>query len=213
MTNTRRGGRERRGAGTQGRAGTALKVEGDVVMADADENSKRRAQGQRRGGKGGWSGRVRGRRRVRKELVGSGTRDVLWVRRAVWGRTRSLTGCSSAMGYCTGAEHKVVTNENSPRWCGAALCPSGEARLQERRTGRQIQHSDKLVPGSWLMVLRTRSRRDCWDRQVAALVYSRPKLRSHISVAPPWTDSWSVWAIHRLATWRQGSLHGKMVVH
>ena len=49
MTDTRRGGRERRGAGTQGRAGTRLKVEGDVVMADTDENPKRRAQGQRRG--------------------------------------------------------------------------------------------------------------------------------------------------------------------
>ena len=50
MTDTRRGGRERRGAGTQGRAGTRLKVEGDVLTADADENSKRRAQGQ-------WQGR------------------------------------------------------------------------------------------------------------------------------------------------------------
>ena len=34
---------------------------------------------------------------------------------------------------------------------------SGAARrqasdLQERRTGRHIQYSDKLVPGSWLMV-------------------------------------------------------------
>ena len=49
MTDTRRGGRERRGAGTQGRAGTRLTVEGDVVMADTDENPKRRAQGQRQG--------------------------------------------------------------------------------------------------------------------------------------------------------------------
>ena len=46
MTDTRRGGRERRGAGTQGRAGTRLAVEGDVVMADTDENPKRRAQNQ-----------------------------------------------------------------------------------------------------------------------------------------------------------------------
>ena len=49
MTDTRRGGRERRGAGTQGRAGTRLTVEGDVVMTDTDENPKRRTQGQRRG--------------------------------------------------------------------------------------------------------------------------------------------------------------------
>ena len=52
MTDTRRGGRERRGAGTQAKAGTRLKVEGDVVMADAEENPKRRAQGQRLGGRG-----------------------------------------------------------------------------------------------------------------------------------------------------------------
>ena len=52
MTDTRRGGRERRGAGTQGRAGTRLAVEGDVVMADADENPKQRAQDQRRGREG-----------------------------------------------------------------------------------------------------------------------------------------------------------------
>ena len=49
MTDTRRGGRERRGAGAQGRAGTRLKVEGDVMMAGADENPKQRAHDQRRG--------------------------------------------------------------------------------------------------------------------------------------------------------------------
>ena len=49
MTDTGRGGREQRSAGTQGRAGTRLKVEGDVVMADVDENTKRRAHSQRRG--------------------------------------------------------------------------------------------------------------------------------------------------------------------
>ena len=48
---------------------------------------------------------------------------------------------------------------------------------------------------------------------MATLVFSSPMLRSHVSVAPLWTDSWSVWAIHRLATWRQSSLHGKMVLH
>ena len=46
MTDTRRGGRERRGAGAQGRAGTRLAVEG---LADTDENPKRRAQGPGRG--------------------------------------------------------------------------------------------------------------------------------------------------------------------
>ena len=48
----RRGGRERRGAGTQGRAGIRLAVEGDVVMADTDGNPKRRAQDQRQGREG-----------------------------------------------------------------------------------------------------------------------------------------------------------------
>ena len=79
--------------------------------------------------------------------------------------------------------------------------------------GRRIQKSEKLVPGSWLMVLGTHSRRDCWEGQVATLVYSSPILRSHVSVAPLWTDSWSVWAILQHATWRQSSLYGKMVLH
>ena len=49
MTDTRRGGGEQRGAGAQRRTGTRLKVEGDVVIEDAGENPKRRAQDQRRG--------------------------------------------------------------------------------------------------------------------------------------------------------------------
>ena len=49
MTDTRRGGGERRGAGARGRAGTRQTVEGDVVKADADENPKQRAQDGRRG--------------------------------------------------------------------------------------------------------------------------------------------------------------------
>ena len=105
------------------------------------------------------------------------------------GRNKKQTGCGGGMGYCDGAEHKVVTNENSQGWQGAALCPSGDARcqgsaLQERRTGRRIQYSNALVPGSWLMVLRTRPRRECWDGQVAAREYSSLVLRSHISVVP-----------------------------
>ena len=52
MTDTRRGRRERRGAGTQGRAGTRLEVEGDVVMADTDENPKQSAQDQQQGREG-----------------------------------------------------------------------------------------------------------------------------------------------------------------
>ena len=59
MTDTRRGGRERRGAGAQGRAGTRLKVEGDVVMADADglqAESTRPAAGKRGDGAAEYGG-------------------------------------------------------------------------------------------------------------------------------------------------------------
>ena len=37
------------------------------------------------------------------------------------------------------------------------------------------------------MVLRTRSRKDCWEGQVATLVFSSLVLRGHISVAPLWS--------------------------
>ena len=156
MTDTRRGGRERRGAGAQGRAGTRLKVEGDVVMADVDENPKRRAQGQ-------W--RVRGemgRRSTGAQASAEGATGQRDARRIVGtassvGQKEKQTGCSIRMWYSDGAECRVVFDENSRKWRGAALCPSGAARcqgsdLQERRTGRRIQYSDTLVPGSWLMV-------------------------------------------------------------
>ena len=156
MTDTRRGGRERRGAGAQGRAGTQLKVEGDVVMADADENPKRRAQGQRRG-----RGEM-GRRSTGAQAGAEGATGQRDARRIVGtassvGQNEKQTGCSIRMWYSDGAECKVVTDENGRSWCGAALCPSGAAPcpgsdLQEGRTGRQIQYSNKLVPGSWLMV-------------------------------------------------------------
>ena len=73
------------------------------------------------------------------------------------GQNEKQTGCSLGMWYSDGAERKVVTDENGRSWRGAALCPSGAARcqgsdLQERRTGRRIQYSDTLVPGSSLMV-------------------------------------------------------------
>ena len=156
MTDTRRGGGERRGAGAQGRAGTWLKVEGDVVMADADENPERRAQDQRRG-RGEMGRRSKGAQASEEEA----TRQ--WDARRIVGTASSVgqnekqTGSSIGMWYSDGAESKVVTGENGRRRHGAALCPSGAARcqgsdLQERRTGRRIQYSDKLVPGSWLMV-------------------------------------------------------------
>ena len=140
MTDTRRGGRERRGAGTQGGAGTRLKVEGDVVMADANENPKRRAQGQRRG-RGEMGRRSTGAQAGVEGATGQrDARRIVGTASSV-GQNEKLTGCSSGMGYSDRAEHKVVTNENNRRWRGAALCPSEEARcqgsaLQERQTGR-----------------------------------------------------------------------------
>ena len=123
MTDTKRGGRERRGAGAQGRAGTWLKVEGDVVMADADENCKRRAQGQRRG-RGEMGRRSTGAQAGAKAATGQ--RD---TRRMV-GTASSVGQSEKLMGYCDGVEPKVVTNKNSRRWRGAALCPSAEAQCQ-----------------------------------------------------------------------------------
>ena len=156
MTDTRRGGRERRGAGARGRAGTRLKVEGDVVMADADENPKRGAQGQRRGR------REMGRRSTGAQASAEGAtgqrdaRRILCTASSV-GQKEKQTGCSIGMWYNDGAERKVMTGKIGRRWRGAALCPSGAARcqgseLQERRTGRHIQYSNTLVPGSWLTV-------------------------------------------------------------
>ena len=163
------------------------------------ENPKRRAQGQRRGG-----GKM-GRRSTGAQAGAEGAAGQ-WDARRIVGKASSVgqnekpTGCSDGKGYCDRAEHKVVTNENSWGWRGAALCPSGEARcqgsaLQERRTGRRIQCYDALPPGSCLMAVRTRPQRDCWDGQVAALVYSSPVLRRHTSVVPLWTGGRSVWAI------------------
>ena len=142
MTDARRGGRERRGAGAQGRAGTRLKAQGDVVMADADENPKRRAQGQRRG-----RGEMR-RRSTGAQASAEGATGQRDARRIVGtassvGQNGKQTGCGIGMWYSDGAERRVMTGENGRRWRRAALCPSGAARcqgsdLQERRTGRCI---------------------------------------------------------------------------
>ena len=95
-------------------AGTRLKVEGDLVMADADKNPKRRAQGQRRGR--GEMGRPSTGARAGAEGV-TGQRDVGRIVGTASSvrQNEKLTGCSSGMGYCDGAEHKVVTKENSWR--------------------------------------------------------------------------------------------------
>ena len=37
------------------------------------------------------------------------------------------------------------------------------------------------------MILRTSSRRDCWEGPVATLVFSSPVLRGRVSVAPLWS--------------------------
>ena len=156
VADARRGGGERRGAGVQRRAGTRLKVEGDVVMADADENPKRRAQDQLLG-RGEMGRRSTGAQASAEEAT------VQWDARRIVGRASSVgrngqqMGSSIGMWYSDGTEREVVTGENGRRRRGAALCPSGAARrqgtdLQEGRTGRHIQYSDKLVPGCWLRV-------------------------------------------------------------
>ena len=151
MADMRRGGGEQGGAGAQRRTGTRLKVEGDVVMEDADENPKRRAQDQRRG-RGELGRRSTGAQASAEEATGQ------WDARRIVGTTSSVgqngqqTGSSSGMWYSDGAELEVVTGENGRRRRGAALCPSGAARrqgfdLQERRTGRRIQYARVLANG------------------------------------------------------------------
>ena len=111
MTDTRRVRRERRGAGAQGRAGTRLKVEGDVVMADADENPKRRAQGQQRGR--GEMGRQSTGAQARAEgATGQwDTRRMVGTASSV-GQNGRQTRCSMGMSYSDGAERKVLTGKN-----------------------------------------------------------------------------------------------------
>ena len=94
MTDTRRGGRERRGAGAQGRAGTRLKVEGDVVMADADEIPKRRAQGQRQG-----RGEMRRRSRGAQASADGAT-----------GHARRIVGTASSVGQKERADRMQYRN-------------------------------------------------------------------------------------------------------
>ena len=111
MTDTRRGGRERRGAVAQGRAGTRLKVEGDMVMVDADDNPKLGAQGQQRG-----RGEM-GRRSTGTQASAEGATGQRDARRIVGtassvGQNEKQTGCSIRMWYSDGAERKVVTGEN-----------------------------------------------------------------------------------------------------
>ena len=119
MTDTRRGGGERRDAGAQGRAGQRLKVEGDVVKANADENPKRRAQDQRRG-RGEMGRRSTGAQASAEDA----TRQ--WDARRIVGMASSVgqndqqTGSSIGMWYSDGAERKVVTGENGRRKRGAA---------------------------------------------------------------------------------------------
>ena len=148
MTDTRRGGREQRGAGAQGRAATRLNVEGDVDMADADENPKRRAQGQRRG-----RGEIR-RRSTGAQASAEGATGQRDARRIVGttssvGQNEKQTGCSIGMSYSDGAERKVVTNQNGRRWRGAALCPSGAhgARALTCRRGERADESN--IPTRW----------------------------------------------------------------
>ena len=83
MTDKRRGGGEQRGAGARRRTGTRLTVEGDVVMEDADENPKRRAQDQRRG-RGDKGRRSTGAQASAEEATGQ------WDARRIVGTANSV---------------------------------------------------------------------------------------------------------------------------
>ena len=151
MTDTRRGAGEQRGAGAQRRTGTRLKVEGDVVMEDADENPKRRAQDW-------WRGRgEKGRRSMGAQASAEEATGQLDARRIVGmasrvGQKGQQTGSSIRMWYSDGAEREVVTGENGRRRRGAALCPSGAARHQ----GSDLQLS-ALQEGAALKTLSLRA--------------------------------------------------------
>ena len=119
-------------------------------MADADGNPQAESTGPAAGERGDGAVEYGGAREC-----GGSNRAV--GRETYRGYGEQQTGSSIGMWYSDGAERKVVTGENGRRRRGAALCPSGAARrqgsdLQERRPGRCIQYSNKLVPGSWLMV-------------------------------------------------------------
>ena len=137
MTDTRRGGGERRGAGARGRAGTRLTVEGDEVKADADENPKRRAQDKRRG-RGEKGRRSTGAQASAEKAAGE------WDARRIAGTASSVgqneqqTGGSIGMWYSDGAERKVGTGENGRRRIGAGAARRQGSDMQERQTGRRI---------------------------------------------------------------------------
>ena len=156
MTDTRRGGGEQRVAGAQRRTGTRLKVEGDVVMEDTDENPKWRAQDQRRG-RGEMGRQSTGAQASAEEATGQ------WDGRRIVGTASSVgqngqqRGSSIGMWYSGGAEREVVTGENGRRRLGAALCPSGAARRQ----GSDLQLS-ALQEGAALKTLSLRA--SCSER-------------------------------------------------
>ena len=129
MTDTRRGGGEQRGAGAQRRRGTRLKLEGDVVMEDADDNPKRRAQDQRRGRRE-MGRRSTGAQASAEEATGQWDTRRIVATASSTGQNGQQTGSSIGMWYSDGAEREVVTGGNGRRRRGAALCPLGATRRQ-----------------------------------------------------------------------------------
>ena len=129
MMDARRGGGEQRGAGAQMRTGTRLKVEGDVVMEDTDENPKPSAQDQRRG-RGEKGRRSTGAQESAEEATGQwDARRIVGTASRV-GQIGQQTGSSIGVWYSDGAEPKVVTGVKRQRRREGALCPSGAARRQ-----------------------------------------------------------------------------------
>ena len=145
MTDTRRGGGEQRGAGAQRRTGTRLKVEGDVVMEDADENPKRRAQDQRR------ERGEKGRRSTGAQASAEEATEQWDVRRMVGtasrvGQKGQQTGSSIGMWYSDGAER--VTGENGQRRRGAARRQGSDLQLSAWQEGAALRTLSLRAPCS-----------------------------------------------------------------
>ena len=173
-------------------------------MADADENPEQRAQGQQRG-RGEMGRRCTGGQASAEGATGElDARHIVGTASSV-GQNEKQTGCSIGMLYSHRAECKVVTGENGRRWRGAALCPSGAARCQTHPIFRQVRA--RVLADGVIGEIAGMGRWQCWCTQVSLMQWS------HVSVAPLWTSSRSVRAFRRLGTWRQSSLHDRMVLH
>ena len=147
MTDTRRGGGEQKCAGAQRRTGTRLKVEGDVVMEDADENPKRRAQDQQQG-RGENGRRSTGAQASAEEATGQwDARRIVGTASRV-GQKGQQTGSSVGMWYSDGAERELLTGENGRRRRGAARRQGSDLQLSAWQEGAALKTLSLRAPCS-----------------------------------------------------------------